>query len=525
MSKFNVAEFLENAAQRWPEQKALCDGPRTWSFAQLSAYSNGYSAQLAELGFTPGRRVLMLVKNSAEFVALTFAVFRLGCVPVLIDPGMGLRGLLRCIGDLRPEGLVGVAKGFLLARLFPRPFREVQVRACLSRFPGVPPLELRSEPGFPMHPTEGSELAAILFTSGSTGPAKGVLYRHEIFQDQVAHLQRLYRFEPGEVDLPGFPLFALFSAAMGVACVIPPLDPSRPARVSAAKMVAAIHRHGVTSLQGSPAIWRRVAAYCLERSIELPTVRRLLTFGAPIELEFLEDWKKILSPGSHIFTPYGATEALPVASITGREALDTRDLRLSGAGICVGDPIEGVEVRILPLSDEPMEEAEELEAGQVGEVAVRGKVVTWGYHQKPQADRISKIGEPPELWHRMGDMGYRDPQGRLWLMGRKSHRVMVGGELFCPLAAEGMVNSHPEVRRSALVGVAGAAVLVVEKRPGSRVDKKWLTREILALLSRHPTYAKVERVLYHKNFPVDPRHNAKIHREQLSTWAAQQPAP
>lgn len=517
MSRFNVAEFLTEAATRWGEAPALHDQGRTWTFTQLLAYSNGYASQLSLLGLEPGHRILMLVKNSAEFVALTFAVFRLGCVPVLIDPGMGLRGLLRCIGDLRPDAVVGIPKGLLLSRLFPRAFSQVRVRACLGRFPGTPRLTLQPFGEFPAYPSQGTDLAAILFTSGSTGPAKGVLYRHEIFKAQVEHLQALYQFEPGEVDLPGFPLFALFSTAMGIACVIPPLDPSRPAQVDPAKMVAAIHRYGVTSLQGSPAIWRRVAAYCLERSIELPTVKRLLTFGAPIELEFLEDWSKILDPAAGIYTPYGATEALPVASITGSQALATRDARLAGAGICVGQPV--VEVRIVPITDEPLEEASSVPQGQVGEVAVRGTVATWGYYRKPEADLRSKIGSAPDLWHRMGDMGYLDADGMLWLMGRKSHRVVVGSELFCPLAVEGMVNSHPSVRRSALVGVGQEPVLVVE-RAGGTGD---LTPELLELLAPHPLYCRIRTVLYHKSFPVDPRHNAKIHREQLAEWAASRP--
>ena len=514
---FNVAEFLEDAARQWPQGSALFDGGRHWTFEQLSGITNGYAAQLSELGFRPGMKVLMLVSNSAEFVAMTFAVFRLGCVPVLIDPGMGVKRMVQCIEDLSPEGLVAVPKGHLLSRFFRKPFQTAKVRACLGRFPGVPTLRTEPLDEFPRHLSEPTDLAAVLFTSGSTGPAKGVLYRHEIFRAQVNHLKELYGFEPGEIDFPGFPLFALFSTAMGVACVIPTLDPSKPAGANPASLVTAIHKHGVTSLQGSPAIWRKVGDYCEKRGTRLPTVRRLLTFGAPIELEFLEQWRKILSKDAKIFTPYGATEGLPVASIDGEEALATRARRLQGAGICVGRPV--LDLAIIPITDEPLDAIETLPTGEVGEVAVQGTVVTWGYHKKPEADRVSKVGDPPELWHRMGDMGYLDEAGKLWLMGRKSHRVESGEQRFYPLAAEGMVNSHPFIRRSALVGVEGEPVIIVEKSKTLTPEAR-LTKEVLQLLERHPKYNAIKRVLFHPSFPVDPRHNAKIHREELAVWAA-----
>lgn len=518
----NVADFLPLARARYGTAQALVDGSRTFSFDKLDRWANGYAEQLGNFGFEPGDRVLMLVKNSAEFVALTFALFKVGCQPVLLDPGMGLPAFLRNVREFAPDGLVGVPRGFWLRRLAPGYFRSVKKAAVLGRFAGVPELCERYLEEFDAHRPQPDDPAAILFTSGSTGPAKGVVYRHRIFAAQVEQLGRLYGFQPGEVDLPGFPLFALFSTALGVCCVIAPLNPSRPARVNPAAMVTAIHKHGVTSLQGSPAIWKRVADYCLARQIQLPTVRRLLTFGAPISLELIRDWHQIMAEDGEVHTPYGATEALPVSTISGRAALQTGPARLAGAGICVGHPTEDIELRILPLTDHAiadLEQVQELPRGGIGEVAVRGEVVTWSYAQQPEATRLAKIGKPPDLYHRMGDMGYLDEQGKLWLVGRKSHRVELGDKLFCPVAAEGMVNSHPEVLRSALVKAKGLPVLVVERRPESRSRPSALTAQLLGLLERHPLYAQVRTVLFRKNFPVDPRHNAKIHRQELARWA------
>ncbi|MGE0490706.1 MAG: fatty acid CoA ligase family protein [Vulcanimicrobiota bacterium] len=518
---FNVAEFLDDTAARYPAHTALIDGAERWNFEQLLGLCNTQAEDLQRLGFVAGDRVLMLVNNSAQFVSLTFALFKLGAQPILIDPGMGLKPMLRSIGSIRPDGLVAIPKGHLVSRLFRQPFQAVKKRAVLGRFPGVPEVARRARAtSFSTLATDPDQTAALLFTSGSTGPAKAVVYRHRIFQAQVEALQRMYDFEPGEVDLPGFPLFALFSTAMGVTCVIPPLNPSRPATVDPARMVTAIHAHGVTSLQGSPAIWSRVGEYCRSRKMPLPTVRRVLTFGAPIATELLRTWKAILPAGAEVHTPYGATEALPVTSISGSQALAAAPSRLAGAGTCVGPAAPNIEIRILPISDQAFDSLPDaLPPGEVGEVCVRGPVVTWAYQDQPEATRLAKIESEDGLWHRMGDLGYLDPEHNLWLVGRKAHRVEWQGQTFFPVAAEGMVNGHPEVARSALVAGKSGPTLVVERRPGSRSSDTLLAHECRGLLARHPLYGQVKEVTFHPRFPVDPRHNAKIHREELSAWA------
>lgn len=530
---FNVASLLPEAALRTPDATALIArrgrGYRRLTFAELDRWSDAQAHALRRLGFGAGERVLMLVKNGPAFVSATFALFKLGALPVLIDPGMGLKPMLRCIAQLEPRGLVAVPRGHLVRRLFPAAFGSIDKAACLDgRFPGVPQLPAPTSgrnlprPAFEPEATPASAPAAVLFTSGSTGPAKGVVYRHEIFRAQVDHLRTLYGFEPGEVDLPGFPLFALFSVAMGVTCVIPPLNPSRPATVDPGAMLRTIEECGVTSLQGSPAIWERVGAHCAARDVKLSNVRRLITFGAPIGIGLMRTWEAILPESADIHTPYGATEALPVCTITAREVLrECVPLRLEGAGTCVGRPVPGVDVELVAIEDGPVD-ALHHPAGPEGEVVVRGTIVTHAYEGLPEATRAAKIETPEGLWHRMGDLGRFDEAGRLWLVGRKGHRVEGEGKVYFPVAAEGMVNEHPEVRRSALVGVDGRPVLVVQRAAGSRTPSEQLSRELLALLARHPLYGDVRRVLYRRELPVDPRHNAKIHREELALWAKEQ---
>lgn len=525
----NIVEVFEQTAARRNNKLALVDRDRgkarNFTFARLWGEVDRQACRLRRIGFEPGTTCLVLLRNSAEFVAAVFALFKIGVVPILIDPGMGLGRFLKVVEDVAPEALVGIPRAFALKKLAPRPFRQVKVSACLGHFPEVPDLRRgRLDASVPVHEADPGGMAAVLFTSGSTGPAKGVVYTHGIFCRQVEVLRDVYQFRDDDVDLPGFPLFGLFSAALGVTGIVPALDPSRPAQCRPGDLVAQIHQHGVTSLQGSPAIWKRVAQECLRRRITLSTVRRLITFGAPIPFDFLENWQRI-APHARIHTPYGATEALPVTDIEAREVLTTKQARNhEGAGLCVGRPLDLNEVRVVARDAPDPEDrcVEPLPAGLVGEVAVRGPVVTESYFRKPEATAVSKVRTEEGVWHLMGDLGYFDEEGRLWLVGRKSHTVpplLPGGEPLYPLPGEALVLPHPEVERVALVDGHRRPVLVVERKSDSRSRDDVLARECLALLHQVKTYAGVTQVLFHPALPVDPRHNAKIHREELSVWA------
>lgn len=525
----NIVEIFEETARGRTRKLALVDGDRgksrSFTFARLWGEMDRQACRLRRIGFEPGATCLVLMRNSAEFVATVFALFKIGVVPILIDPGMGLGRFLKVVEEVAPDALLGIPRAFALRKLAPRPFRQVKVMACWGHFPEVPDLRRgRLDATVPVHGVESGGMAAVLFTSGSTGPAKGVVYTHGIFCRQVEVLRDVYQFRDDDIDLPGFPLFGLFSAALGVTGIVPALDPSRPAQCRPGELIAQIHEHGVTSLQGSPAIWERVAAECQRRRIRLNTVRRLITFGAPIPFDFIESWQEI-APYASIHTPYGATEALPVTDIEAAEVLTTKRARNhEGAGLCVGRPLDLNEVRVVARDAPDPEDrcVEALPPGLVGEIAVRGPVVTESYFRKPEATAVSKVRTRQGVWHLMGDLGYFDDEGRLWLVGRKSHTVppvLPGDEPLYPLPGEALVLPHPEVERVALVDGHRQPVLVVQRKADSRSREDVLARECLSLLHQVPTYAGVTRVLFHPGLPVDPRHNAKIHREELSVWA------
>jgi acyl-CoA synthetase (AMP-forming)/AMP-acid ligase II len=484
-------------------------------------------------------RVALMVPPSLDFFALTFALFKMGAVPVLIDPGIGLPNLGKSLTEAAPEAFIGIPKAHA-ARVILRWARttlKIKVTVGARALCGgvtlnhVRKLGDRHAPLTAVEP-EPNETAAILFTSGSTGPSKGVVYTHEYFTAQVELIRHLYGIQPGEIDLPTFPLFALFGPALGMTAIIPDMDPTQPAQVDPAKLREAIENFGVTNMFGSPAVIRRLGRYGEQTQMKLPSLRRVISAGAPVSAKELQRFSRLLAPGAQVFTPYGATECLPVSSIGSDEILgETRHQTDLGRGVCVGRPVPGLSVKIIKISDVPIptwDPALEVEPGEIGEIAVKGSHVTRVYFNRPEATALAKIMAEPggEFYHRMGDLGYLDAQGRIWFCGRKSHRVVTRQGTFLTIPCEAIFNTHPAVFRSALVGVERGseteAVICVELEPETRANLKSLTAELRDLAASHLHTRPIQRFLVHPAFPVDIRHNAKIFREQLAAWASRQ---
>jgi acyl-CoA synthetase (AMP-forming)/AMP-acid ligase II len=488
------------------------------TFAQLLEETGAWCGRLRAKGVRRGDRVLVMVRPGLPLVASAFALFKVGAVPVIIDPGMGLRSFLACVERSRPRALVGIPLAQAVSRVFRRTFRSVEARVSVSgsltaRLAGP---ARGSEPA----QAEPSDLAAILFTSGSTGAPKGVCYEHGMFEAQVRLVRDTYGIEPGEVDLPLLPIFALFNPALGMTSVIPEMDPRSPAKADPARIVQAIRQENVTNSFGSPTLWRKVAGYCREHKVTLPSLRRVLCAGAPVPADLWEASRSFLT-GGRLHSPYGATEALPVSTVSADE-IEAGSTR----GACVGRPVAEVEVRIIPIRDTPIssiDAAGRVPAGQPGEIIVRGPVVTRCYDALPEATAASKIPDPAApggVWHRMGDCGLVDADGRLWFLGRKAERVETAeGTLFTE-PCEQVFREHPRARRCALVGLGSEPALVVEAEPRGARDAQGLAAELGVLARRHPHTARIRKFLFRRRLPVDVRHNAKIHRLALARWAS-----
>lgn len=543
----NIADRIRAQAEVRPFARAVVipsgySGARRtyahWTFRQLNEAIDRCAHGLAAVGVRKGMRTLLMVTPSLEFFGLTFALQRMGAVPVLIDPAMGKTGVLGAISEVQAEAFVAIPKGHLVRVLFGKAFEAVKIKVTVGKklFWGGHTLDEIEAMAGDARPydsdTVGEDLAAILFTSGSTGAPKGVLYTHQIFDAQIRIFDEDFKIEAGEVDLSAFPLFSLFSAALGVTVLVPDMDATKPAQVDAATMVEHFVDQGVTYAFGSPAFWKRVAEHCLSRGIVLDSMRRVLMAGAPAPVDLLEKLVQIVPPEADVFTPYGATECLPISLPSARRLLQSKARKTGeGKGTCVGQPMPNTQIRIIEVSDEPIAEvadAKEVPAGQIGEICVLSPVTTQGYFQRPADDAKSKMQDGPRRWHRMGDVGWMDEDGDLWFCGRKSHRVHSKDGPMYTVCCEAIFNAHPKVYRSALVGLGDEGrqtpVLIAEchpeHRPSGAAETRALEAELLALGQGSELTRAITKILFHDSFPVDARHNAKIRREDLAQWAA-----
>ena len=500
------------------------------TFAELEAEAAAWQARLMAAGVRRGDRTLVMVRPGLPLIAAVFGLFALGAVPVIIDPGMGLKSFLACVARSRPRALVGIPLAQLISRVARRSFRGVDVRVTASRRLDARLTERKSKienRKLAVAPTATDDLAAVLFTSGSTGAPKGVCYEHGMFEAQVRLVRATYGIEPGEIDLPLLPVFALFNPALGMTTIVPEIDPSRPAAVDPEKIVRAIQQEQVTNSFGSPTLWRKIADHCLAQGVALPSLRRVLCAGAPVPASLWADVKSFL-PYGRLHSPYGATEALPVSSISSDE-IDLASVR----GACVGRPVAEIEVKIIAIADQPiatLAEARELPPGEIGEIIVSGPVVTKEYDALPAATALAKIKNPKlkienshAVWHRLGDCGFLDAAGRLWFCGRKAERVETADGPMFTEPCEQVFRQHSRAARCALIGLGQRGqqrpAIVVEAKVPDSAQARTLARELRALALQHDHTARIKLFYFHPRFPVDVRHNAKIHRLAIARWA------
>lgn len=533
----SIARHVAARAADSPQQTALISPDGNLTYAELEAQSDWCAAGLSGLGVSSGSRVVLMVTPGPEMMVVAFALIKLGAVPVLVDPGIGRDHLRSCIDEAEPEAFIGVPKAVWAARMLGWGRGSIRVWVCTSRRrpPGSSSLRRvikdgRSRDRFQPAALGGDDTAAIVFTSGSTGPPKGVVYTHRMFSAQAELLRRAFGIRPGEVDLATFPLFALFDPALRMTTVFPKMDFTRPGSVDPRGIVTLIDELRVTHMFGSPALLDRVGRYAAEQNLCFPSLCRVLSAGAPVSPLIAERFSRSLNSEAAFFTPYGATEALPVSSISlaERNQLGGTD---QGKGVCIGRPLPGVSAAVIGISDEPIprwSDLLQLPPNVVGELVVWGPNVSTGYFRRPEADRLAKIkASTGEVRHRMGDLGYFDGQGRIWFCGRKTHRVVTEWGTLFSVCCEGVFNQHPAVFRSALVGIGtpprqSAAICIELESAAKNMDLGKLRKELRELALPRETTRGIDLFLVHPGFPVDVRHNAKIAREKLAIWAQEQ---
>lgn len=542
----NIAYFLDKNAKEFP-YRISAFYPQTrdesnrvsythYTFKQLSEESSFFACGLEKAGIKKGDRVVFMVKPSLDFFIVIFGLFKAGVVPVIIDPGIGISNMKTCIEEAQPTAFIGIPKAQVARKVLGWGKNTIKTFITVgdSIFKSGFTLQQIIHHG-KIHYKESKlynntpeDLAAIIFTSGSTGIPKGVVYNHQNFVSQIEIIRQVYDTDIGTVDLPTLPVFALFSPVLGITAVVPDMDATKPAEVDPKKIVEAIENFGVRSMFGSPALMNTVVRYCLKHHIKLKSLKKIASAGAPVSASLISKLASIVEDDAIIFTPYGATECIPISWIDHHEILkETKFKTDQGKGICVGRTPKQMEVYIIPITDEPIEKFSPnsvLPANEIGEITIKGGNVTLEYFGRPESNKLGKMkNESGETLHRTGDLGYIDDKGRIWFCGRKAHRVITKKGTLFTIVCEAIYNTHPDVYRSALVGINENGeikpAICIELEPESKhKDQEKIKRELFEIASKYDHLKDIKYILFHPSFPVDIRHNSKIFREKLAIW-------
>ncbi len=548
----NIASRIRSHREKFPDRDALVfktgalSGWRKKTFRELDQESDAYARGFKRLGITRGTKTILMVKPSPELFSILFALFKLGAVPVVVDPGMGMRRMLHCYRSAGAEAFIGIPLAQWVRVLFFKTFSSLKIIVTTGdrSWLGVPCLgKIGEEDATPwaIESTSPQDLLMINFTTGSTGPAKGVEYTHEMADQMIQQIMSRFEQGPDSVTFVTLPLFGVFDLLIGSTAIMPRIDPNRPGKANPKRMIEAIRAFQPTHLFASPAFLNRVVEYIKDAEsarnqlITLHSLKHILAGGAPVSFSLLQSLQKVLLDRTTVHAAYGATEALPIASVS-QKGLDSKFFAelsrgsAAGLGTCVGMPASGMSLRLIKITDAPISDWSDdlsVEAGELGEILIAGVSVSPRYHRNIKAQELSKIHDQEQVWHRTGDLGWVDANGQLWFCGRKTQRLIHQTGLLHTVQWEGVFDSHPEVHRSALVGVGPRGfqepVVCVElKTWGTLTKRRRIESELRDLASNSEVIGKVSfSILYHRSFPVDIRHNAKIDRPLLARWAAQ----
>jgi acyl-CoA synthetase (AMP-forming)/AMP-acid ligase II len=508
----NIARVLQQTAQEHGSSPALIDvrsgRDRTLSFEELERAAAEMAGQLAAHGIVQGDGVLVLHRMSIELYVLLMALFRLGAVPVFLDPSAGTQHIAQCSALFPIRGFFGGVKAHALRLAVPA-LRRIPKAFCPDWLPGVLRLGsrgMRAQPAA-IVPQEPFAPALMTFTSGTTGQPKAALRTHGFLLAQHQALASSIGLRPGVLDLTTLPIFVLANLASGVTSVLPDTDLRRPGAIDAQPVLAQIDRHRITTIGASPALVARLVAECSRTSKQLGGLEHVYMGGAPVFPRDLRQAHEAF-PNAEITAVYGSTEAEPMAEVS-LSAIASEDFfsMEHGRGLLAGVPVSCVGLRILrdqwgvpiaPLDDAQFQQLC-LRTDEVGEIVVAGDHVLPGYLQGV-GDAETKFDVDGKRWHRTGDLGRIDGQGRLWLLGRASAKLTDHRGVLYPFAVECAAQQIAGVRRAALLQLGNQRVLAVEGVPASMQNT---IREALS-------WAQLDRVSVLQSIPVDKRHNAKV---------------
>ena len=509
------------------------------NFADLSRKVQWLAAGMLSAGIRPGQRVAVMITPGIDLALAVYACWRAGAALVLVDSGLGRKGMQQALHSAKPAWLIGIDKALIAAKLLGWPGQRIALKpaeGARKKFLGIQ-TDLESLIGFgkdqpvPAWP-EPDTIAAVAFTSGSTGPSKGVVYQHRQIQAQRDTLMKLYDIKAHDRLVAAFAPFALYGPTMGITSMVPDMDVTSPATLAASALADAVDRINATHVFASPAALVNIVAtrktVAKEHVDALQAVRIVLSAGAPVRTGLLEATAELFINAS-LHTPYGMTEVLPVADISLDEIKALEEVsdsdstaRSGGAGVCVGHPVTGVQIMIDPLGEDGVPCGQTtIEPDVLGEIIIRAAHIRHRYDRLWHTNYLASI---PEGAHRSGDIGQLDTKGRLWVGGRLQHVIVSASGPVAPVSSEQRMEKLAGVAMAALVGVGPVgtqAIVAVLQLTDSRSVASGASLALIdSVRNVLSPYIDIAAVLLVKRMPVDRRHNSKIDRTRVAQWAS-----
>ncbi len=504
----NVASILEQHADERGDQAAVIGSgrvrgePASVSFDELRGASASLGAQLLSSGIRPGDHVSLLTPLSIRLYVALIGALRIGAVPVVVDPNLGLRGMRRALGRVKPRAVIGTSRTLALSLLLPELWSAKKI--MVSMRPG------RQRAGG-LADVESDASALITFTSGSTGQPKAVVRSHGLLLAQNAALDSVLRQGPGDVCLATLPIFVLANLGQGVTSVLADADLRRPGFIDARPVLEQIERHRPQSVVASPALLQRLTAEMDTGWKGNHRFDHVFTGGAPVFPDTIEDLSRLTKTPEGVVTVYGSTEAEPISHLAGFNN-DLLAAVKDGAGLPVGRPVDAVQARIITdrwgepmgLLDEAGLDAQTITDGNAGEIIVTGEHVVRGYLDGVGDDE-TKIRVGDTVWHRTGDAGRLEADGQLWLLGRASAKLLTDAGFLYPFEIEAAVRAATGLRCAL---VATSRQLVVESPTAPSPIASATLDDIIQRWGIHS-------LKFVNQIPMDSRHNAKVDYSQI----------
>jgi olefin beta-lactone synthetase len=535
----HVREFPDRVALRWVTDEALAawDGKHTspfpyqqityGQFAQLIAAS---AEGLRRLGIGKGDRVIIFLPMSAAMYGAMFAVQRIGAVAVFLDSWARRDHLGASAECARPTAMISHRAAFDLIRDLPE-FESLRYRIIAGpghddSFDGRLEELMFTSGAAEVEPVASEFTALITFTTGSSGTPKGANRTHRFLSAQHNALAGVIPYEPNDTDLPAFPIFSLNNLASGVTTILPALHLHAPSERDSAALVSQILHEEIRCTTLSPSMLNGVSRYCIDAGVTLPSLRRVVTGGAPISKDNVRDFASI-APGAEIWVLYGSTEVEPMAHIEAAEMLSLpapQDPEVIEEGVNVGHIDDSLGYKFIRIVRGPIDlgetpwEALEVPRGEVGEFVVTGDHVCRDYYNNDAAFRSTKILDADRrVWHRTGDLAYQDDRGYLWMVGRVHNAIERGGRYYFPVRAEVILRRCPFVRQAAFLGMPDealgerTAVAIALAEPAT--SEAEVVAEVKRLFAKNDI--PIDSLYLVDQVPMDPRHHSKVEYSEL----------